>query len=150
MPLFSPPTNPASPFASMKGDHAGVRVPDLEAALTWYREKLDFRFTGSTVAAGLTWAFVAPPNDDGFQIELAAGPGAKNRPGEPNLHDSLELHGWHHVCLRVENVDSTLAELRTRGVDIVGGPMEVTEINRRFAFFVDPWGNVFEITQPLS
>jgi len=38
-----PPQNPASPFASFDGHHVGVRVPDYDAALAWYTEKLDFR-----------------------------------------------------------------------------------------------------------
>jgi catechol-2,3-dioxygenase len=38
-----PPRNTTSPFASMKGHHVGVRVPDLRAAKHWYVEKLDFR-----------------------------------------------------------------------------------------------------------
>ena len=147
MPLFFPATNSSSPLASMRGDHAGVRVPDLQSALAWYSDKLDFRLTGSTEGAGLTWAFIAPANNDSFQIELAAGPGAVDRPAAQELKDSLGLHGWHHVCLRVDSVDETLAELRRRDVKIVAGPMDFDEIRCRCAFFEDPWGNLFEVMQ---
>ncbi|MHC1481507.1 VOC family protein [Frateuria aurantia] len=147
MPMFSPPANSSSPFASMRGDHAGVRVPDLDAALAWYAEKLDFRLTASTKGAGLTWAFLAPANDYSFQIELAAGPGAVDRPAIAELKDSLGVHGWHHVCLRVDDVDQALAELRLRGVKIVAGPIDFQEIRCRSVFFEDPWGNLFELTQ---
>ncbi|QLS59447.1 VOC family protein [Klebsiella variicola] len=147
MPIFSPPTNSSSPFASIRGDHAGVRVPDLDAALAWYAEKLDFRLTASTQGAGLTWAFMAPANDHSFQIELAAGPGAVDRPANSELRDSLGVHGWHHVCLRVDDLDHALAELRLRGVKIVAGPIDFQEIHCRSVFFEDPWGNLFELTQ---
>ena len=150
MPLFSPALNPASPFGSVRGDHAGVRVPDLEAALAWYGEKLDFRHTGGLAFDGITYGFLAPANDDGFQIELLAGPGGADRPPHRDLHDSLGLHGWHHVCLRVDSVDAALAELKRRAVRIVAEPMDVAEIRRRIAFFEDPWGNVFELTQPMA
>lgn len=150
MPLFSPTPNSSSPFASMKGDHAGVRVPDFEAARAWYSEKLDFRLTATTEALGLTWAFMAPSNDDGFQIELAAGPGAGDCPSHADLKDTLSLHGWHHVCLRVGSVDDAVAELRRRDVKIVAGPMDFVEIKRRGAFFEDPWGNLIELNQSLA
>jgi glyoxylase I family protein len=39
----NPPRRPDSPFASLRGHHVGIRVPDYEAALTWYTQKLDFR-----------------------------------------------------------------------------------------------------------
>ena len=32
-----------SPFAGWKVDHAAIRVPDFDAAIAWYTEKLDFR-----------------------------------------------------------------------------------------------------------
>ncbi|QGY32927.1 hypothetical protein CUN67_28765 (plasmid) [Pantoea cypripedii] len=76
---------------------------------------LDFRLTGKTEGAGLTWAFLAPENNDSFQIELAAGPGAVVRQGGLQLKDSLGLHGWHHICMRVDNVDEASAELKRRG-----------------------------------
>ncbi|WP_337182442.1 VOC family protein [Shinella sp.] len=150
MPLFSPAPDVSSPFASMGGDHVGVRVADYDAAVAWYKEKLDFRLMGKTEASGVIWAFLAPPNDDRFMIELAAGPGAQDRATPKDLHGTLGLHGWHHLCFRVDSVDDTLEELRRRGVPTLAGPMEVAEINRRFAFFADPWGNVIELTQPIA
>lgn len=150
MPLFSSVPNPLSPLASLRGDHVGVRVPDLQSAVAWYKEKLDFRLTASTEGIGLTWAFISPANDDSFQIELAAGPGAVNRPAAAELKDSLSLHGWHHVCLRVDNVDETLTELTRRDVKIVAGPIDFDEIRCRSAFFEDPWGNLFEVTQRIA
>jgi len=55
--LFSNPENSFSPLASMKGDHAGLRMPDFDAAVAWYTEKLDFRLTVTTEAVGLKWDF---------------------------------------------------------------------------------------------
>lgn len=81
MALFAPAKNPISPLRSMKGDHVGVRVPDYDAALAWYTEKLDFRLTATTEAVGLKWAFLAPADDDSFHIELAAGPGGPGPSG---------------------------------------------------------------------
>ena len=149
MPIHSPANNLSSPFASVVGDHAGSRVPDFKAALDWYREKLDFRLMGSMDQGGVTFAYLAPPGNDQFRIELVAGPGAADRPPHNELGDSLALHGWHHVCLKVDSVDETVASLRKRGVKVIAGPMDVTELQRRIAFFEDGGGNMFELTQPI-
>jgi catechol 2,3-dioxygenase-like lactoylglutathione lyase family enzyme len=133
----------------MRGDHAGLRVPDLAAALDWYRDKLDFRLTATLEAAGLEWAFLAPAAAADFQIELAAGPGAVDRPVWKSFPDTLALHGWHHLCLRVDDVDATVAELRRRDVTIVAGPVDYPEIFERGAFFTDPWGNLIELMATL-
>ena len=59
------------------------------------------------------------------------------------------MNGYNHVCLAVDSVDETLAELRPRGVDIVNPPFEIDDISARLAFFRDPWGNMFEISEHL-
>ena len=82
-----------NPFASMKGDHAAVRVPDLDVALLWFTEKLDFRVTDRWPFGDLRLAYVAPPVDTGFKIELIAGPGASDRPGYEDLPSSLGVAG---------------------------------------------------------
>ncbi|WFP76859.1 VOC family protein [Mesorhizobium sp. WSM4906] len=150
MPFFNPPQNGSSPFKSMRGDHAGLRVADLDAALRWYQDALDFRHTRSIEAMGLTFAFIAPPNDNSFEIEIVAGLSAVDRPKPEDLHATLGLHGWHHLCFHVDSVDDAVAELRRRGVDVIAGSMDFSAIQRRGAFFLDPWGNLFELNHSLS
>jgi glyoxylase I family protein len=144
-----PRTNFASPFASMTGNHVAVRVPDLNAAKKWYVDKLDFRVVCEWTFGKLHLAYVAPPTDDSFFVELIGG-------GEPiperpytDLENSLELAGFHHVCFMVESVDETLSELKRRDVKIVNEAFELPEISRRLAFFADPWGNLLELAEVL-
>jgi len=98
----------ANPFASWKVDHAALRVPDFDAAIAWYTEKLNFRLRKHVAFAGLTFAFLSPGGDDDFIFELLAGPGADTRPTYPDLHASYTAGGWHHVCFRVESVDAAI------------------------------------------
>ena len=90
-----------------------------------------------------------PPNQDDFHLEILAGPGAVNQETFPDVDASLARGGYNHVCLSVDNVDDTLAELRRRGVDVVNDPFEIGDISARLAFFRDPWGNMFELSQRL-
>ena len=40
-----------------------------------------------------------------------------------------------------------MAALRERGVDVVNPPFEIDDISARLAFFRDPWGNMFELSE---
>lgn len=140
-----------SPFASWQADHVGLRVPDHDAAISWYTEKLDFRVVDTVpFSDDMTFVFLSPAVDDSFRVELQAGPGAAERPAYADLGASLGLSGWHHLCLRVDNVDEAVAELKRRSVTIVHEPFDVPAISSRIAFFSDPWGNIFELMQPLT
>lgn len=149
-PASLPDSPPSGPFASMKGDHVAVRIPDLEEGIAWYTGKLDFHVTHRWTFGELKLAYVAPAGDASFKIELIGGTGAAERPCYQDLGESLGFSGWHHVCLAVDSVDATVEELRRRGVTIVKGPFELAEIGRRLAFFSDPWGNLLELAEDLG
>jgi Glyoxalase/Bleomycin resistance protein/Dioxygenase superfamily len=87
MPDASPITGTSNPFTSWTVEHAGIRVPDFDAAVAWYTEKLDFRVTHSWPYGEMTFAIVSPPADDDFFFEVMAGPGAASRPAYGNLGD---------------------------------------------------------------
>ena len=144
-----PPGIALSPFTSWKVDHACIRVPDLETALAWYTEKLDFRLIRSVPLRDHNYAFVSPAADETFSFEVVAGPGAKNRPPYEDIRASLTLSGWHHIGFHVDNVDQAIDDLKRRGVTIISEPHDVTALGLRLAFFADPWGNLFEVIEPI-
>lgn len=147
-----PAKNPASPFATMKGHHVAVRVPDFEAAKRWFVEKLDFRVIHEWPYADQKLAYVGPATDDAFYVELLGDgePKPIPKPVYTDLGDSLRLAGYHHFCLNVADMDATVAELRRRGVTIVTEPFELPVIQRRLAFIADPFGNLIELAQVLA
>jgi catechol 2,3-dioxygenase-like lactoylglutathione lyase family enzyme len=104
----------SSPLASLKINHAAIRVPDFDMAVAWYADKLDFRLKKSVPVAGLTFGFLYPAGDDSFHFELMAGPGAAERPPYKDLHDSYNMPGWHHPGFSVDSVDDVIAELKRR------------------------------------
>jgi glyoxylase I family protein len=146
-----PTIDTSSPFASWKFEHVAIRVPDFEAAVAWYIEKLDLRLMKSSHLGDKTYGFMTPPAVDvGFTLELIAGPGAGDRPAYEDLGSSLKLAGLHHVGLRVSSVDAAVNELKTRGVTIVSEPHDVPKLGLRVAFFADPWGNLFELIEAMD
>ncbi|MFT3700058.1 MAG: VOC family protein [Kofleriaceae bacterium] len=146
-----PPKNPSSPFADMRGHHVAVRVPTLAAAKAFYVEKLDFRVIAEWPFSDELLAYVAPPTDDHFYIELLGDgdhPPTEVRP-YTDLGNSLNYRGYHHFCLSVKSVDATIATLRARDVKIVTEPFILPAISRKLAFCCDPFGNLIELAEVL-
>jgi len=150
---FIPPAkNSASPFADMRGHHVAVRTPSLAEAKAFYVGKLDFRVVAEWDYADQQLAYLAPPTDDLFYVEVLGGGNTPPREVRPytDLGDSLKYRGYHHFCLNVASVDETMAKLRARGVVIVTEPFILPAISRKLAFFADPFGNLIELAQVLA
>jgi len=146
-----PPKNSGSPFADMRGHHVAVRTPSLAEAKEFYVGKLDFRVIAEWDYADEKLAYLAPPTDDHFYIELLGGGNTLPTEVRPytDLGDSLKYRGYHHFCLNVTSVEQTVAKLRSRGVKIVTEPFVLPAISRKLAFFCDPFGNLVELAELL-
>jgi lactoylglutathione lyase/glyoxylase I family protein len=146
-----PATNSASSFADMRGHHVAVRTPSLAEAKDFYVAKLDFRVVAEWDYADEQLAYLAPPTDDHFYVEVLGGGNTPPKEVRPytDLGDSLKYRGYHHFCLSVASVDETIAKLRARGVRIVAEPFVLPAISRRLAFFADPFGNLIELAEVL-
>ena len=151
---MSTPTDPTTPtdhpFTSWVGHHAAIRVPDYEVSKRWFVDQLDWRVVQEWMYGELQVAYLAPPGDDQFHVEILGGPGAASQPMYESVDASLTQNGLNHVCIQVASVDDSLAELRRRSVTIMGEPFELPAIDSRLAFFADPFGNLFELKQPLG
>lgn len=148
----TPAVNKNTPFASMKGHHVAVRVPDFAAAIRWYTEMLDFRVVHEWPYADQKLAYIAPPADNDFFVEILGDgqPGPIPKAVYTDLGDSLRLAGYHHYCINVADIEATVAELRRRGVRIVTEPFDLPVIGRKLAFIADPFGNLIELAQVVA
>lgn len=138
--------------------HISISVPDIEQAISWYGEILGFavhsRFhieaisaQGAFLKRGASW------------IELwQVGAGAQVPDSRRNPDSDLLSGGTKHMALRVPDLQSHLAELVRRGVDIAAVQRDPTEPMRReinpaaandrpaFAAFIrDPAGTLIEL-----
>ena len=145
-----PALNPNSALAGLSGNHVGIRVPDYAAAIKWYTEKLDFRIIHEWDYADEKLAYLAPANTNDFWIEILAGGKLTPKTKYSDLGKSLGVGGYHHICMHVTNLDKTLAELKKRGVTIVGDTFYLEAITRKLAFFQDPWGNMIELAEVVK
>lgn len=147
-----PTRNTTSIFATMRGHHVALRVPDFEIAKGWYVEKLDFRVVHEWPYADQRLAYLAPANDDRFMIEILGGGDLLpiDPPPYDDLADSLRYAGYHHFCIVVADIEATVEELRRRGVTIVTEPFQLDAISRKLAFFADPFGNLIELAEVVA
>jgi len=147
-----PAKNTTSPFADMRGHHVAIRTTSLEEGKDFYVGKLDFRIVAEWDYEDEKLAYLVAPANDNLFIEILGGGDTLPIEVRPytDLGDSLKYAGLHHFCMDVTSVDDTLAVLRERGVTIVAEPFVLPAINRKLAFFADPFGNLIELSELVS
>lgn len=111
-------------------DHLGIAVRSLEASLRFYRDALGLKAEGpeEVAAEGVRISFLQA-GETRIELLEPLGPASTvakflDKRGE----------GIHHVCLRVERLDETLAGLRARGVEIIAPAPRIGAGGRRIAF----------------
>ena len=101
-------------------NHVGVAVPDMDAAISYYREVMgatDITEPFDLPEQGVKVAFVNTP-DGGTQIELlspldAASPVASFMAKNPT-------GGQHHVCYEVPDIEAARQWFEARGKRVLG------------------------------
>jgi methylmalonyl-CoA/ethylmalonyl-CoA epimerase len=108
--------------------HVGVAVPDLEAALAFYRDVLGLRPHPPEEADG---AAIATLPFGESEVELLA----PLRPDSP-IARFLDRRGpgIHHICYRVADLDAALAACRAAGYRLVDEVPRLGAGGRRIAF----------------
>ncbi len=101
-----------------KINHIAIVVENIEKALEVYRDAvgLPLDHVAEEPAEGVRVAFLPLPNGE---IELI----------QPTTADSgvakflaKRGEGLHHICLEVNSIDTALAEMSARGLEILGQP----------------------------
>ena len=131
----------------MRLDHIGIAVENLETAETFWSDQLGLSRAGREQVdeQGVTVSFL-PTGDS--QIELLE-PLAHN-PGPVGRHLERRGPGIHHICLRVDDLDSLLARLKSAGVQLIDESPRQGAHGMRIAF-VHPkatGGVLLELAEP--
>jgi catechol 2,3-dioxygenase-like lactoylglutathione lyase family enzyme len=132
---------------TLKHDHIAIRVVDYAGTLRWYTEKLDFHVDVEWPYGDMQLAYLS---NGTAKVEILGGATAEPQPDPTSLEPTFRHEGLNHFCFAIQDFDGTLAELRARGVEFVGEPFVVEEINRELAFVKDNSSNLIELSAPRS
>ncbi len=135
---------PATDPLDIRHHHAGISVPDLDAAITWYHEVLGFTLEKREYLPPVP-AQVAFLRRGPLRIELFQPEQATPLPADRRIPDAdLRTHGNKHVAFAVRDIEAAAAALRQRGVDIVFVKHMPTA---SVLFMRDNSGNLIEMIQ---
>lgn len=111
-------------------NHVAILVSELEGPLSFWRDALGLELTQvRDNPAELAQIAFLPVGDS--EIELV----------RPTTEDSglarfLEKRGpgTHHICLEVDDIDGMLAQLKSKGIQLINEEARVGEGGRKYAF----------------
>jgi catechol 2,3-dioxygenase-like lactoylglutathione lyase family enzyme len=144
----------------MRGiDHIGITVPDLDEAERFFVDVLGAQliYTLGSKQADDDWMQetlgVHPRTvireirflrlGNGSNIELFQYDAADGQAPQPRNSDI----GGHHLAIYVDDMDTAVEHLRSRGVEIMGQPTASKQSaeGQRWLYFRSPWGMQFEL-----
>lgn len=139
-------------------EHVGIVVEDLAAAIEFFVELgLELRGEGSVEGAwveriiGLEdvqvdMAMLRTP-DGGGEIELVKFLSPPTPTGDPRA--PANALGLRHLAFLVEDIDTVVAGLQTRGTELVG-ELERYENSYRLCYIRGPDGIIIELAEKIS
>jgi methylmalonyl-CoA/ethylmalonyl-CoA epimerase len=109
-------------------DHVGIAVPDISAALAFYRDVLGLEPRGPETSDGAE--IVSLPFGES-EVELLA---PKDTDGPIARFLARRGPGIHHVCYRVADLDAALAACRAAGYRLIDESPRIGAGGHRIAF----------------
>jgi methylmalonyl-CoA/ethylmalonyl-CoA epimerase len=113
-----------------KIDHIAIAVPDIQEALTFWRDALGLELSHLEEVAEQE-ALIAFLPTGKSEVELV----------EPTTESSGMAHymakrgpGLHHICFEVDDIEATLARLKEQGVQLINEEPAVGAGGKRIAF----------------
>jgi methylmalonyl-CoA epimerase len=130
---------PPVPVAGI--DHIGLLVRDIDASLTYFTERLGFTLISDELTQASGGARLAYLNAGNVILQLLTPTGDSGP-----IADALAANGegLHHICLAVDDIHSTVAELAPeKDVPVVLGGRD-----RLTCFLPErPGGLIIELTE---
>lgn len=129
----------------MSVDHVGLAVANLEAMTAWWADALQARVEYSVDRPAVPMRANILIDADGFRLELLHRPGGSAGHRRWDIAQSLLVHGYGHLALRVADVAGAHARLVAHGAASLMEPGPGSQPGMTIAFVADPEENLIEI-----
>ena len=149
--MTSAPGQPSDAPLFTAIDHVGVAVPDLDAAIAFYRDTYGMTLAHEEVneEQGVREAMLSAPGDAGAAIQLLA----PLRPDSP-IGKFLDRSGpgLQQLAYRVTDIDAACGALRDKGVRLLYDAPRRGTANSRINFVHprDAGGVLVELVEPAA
>ena len=118
--------------------HVAILTNEYERSKAFYTKVLGFVIVKETYREERKSYKLDLAINGQYQVELFSFPEYQERASFP------EQKGLRHLAFSVDNIEQSVAELITKGVEVQG--IRVDEItNKKFCFFYDPNGQPLEL-----
>ena len=118
--------------------HVAILTNEYERSKAFYTKVLGFVILKETYREERKSYKLDLAINGQYQVELFSFPEYKERASFP------EQKGLRHLAFSVDNIEQSVAELISKGVEVQG--IRVDEItNKKFCFFYDPNGQPLEL-----
>jgi lactoylglutathione lyase len=142
-PLVFPEGNTRSKFSDIKAGHVGILTDKYNEIIEWYKNNLDFRVIRNWTVGEIQFAFIAPPNDNDFIIEIVC------YDNNEKFGDEEVRLGYNHLSFSVQSLNQTIEELNKRSIPIERS-FSVPAIGLKVAFISDTFGNTIEFCEEIK
>ena len=129
-----------------KLDHVAVRVSDLDAAISFYTDKLGMKLLFRKIDETHHEAFCFLQLE-GANLELLQSLDDQNRP-QPFSPPPIREPYCPHLAIATNDLDGLLTELKKDGIPVVKGPLEIPD-SVRWIYIHDLDYNIIEFVQWL-
>src|SRR3954471_22870426 len=146
-------------MAIQRMDNVGIVVDDMQATIEFFRE-LGLELEGQTVVEGEWAGRVTGLGDQRCEIAMMRTPDGHGRlelsrfltppPAADHRNDPVNALGYLRVMFAVDDIDDTLARLRTHGAELVSSEVVQYEDSYRLCYIRGPEGLLIGLAEQIS
>jgi methylmalonyl-CoA/ethylmalonyl-CoA epimerase len=131
----------------MKPLHVGISVRNIQESIEWYGNILSFELLWCRDFSELKSQIAFLRKDD-FEIELFQHYESVETPQDRRMPKSdIQTQGTKHIAFATDDISTLFENFKTKGVDIVFGPIESPPKDAIFGFVRDPSGVLIEFIE---
>jgi lactoylglutathione lyase len=125
----------------MKILHTCLNISDLDRSIEFYTDHLGLKFVSRREIKQNNAEIAFLKDESGAAIELTHWRDKKTL---------AEGDNFDHIAFAVDDIESTVQELKKKGVTIVMEPYSLQGSTSKIAFIKDPDGNWLELIQSVQ